>query len=320
MARPRQTFSRHQDGDELVMSATGMHQGLTIDSYRWLPRSLAGLYQEWPMKRIEPVPFTPVSRPLSEIKLGLVTTAGVYVEGQDEGFDVDRERREPTWGDPSYREIPRSVERRGIGASHLHVNNDPVRRDLNVVLPLDHAESAVAVGQLGALADTHYSLLGYQLDMTTWETETAPRVAEGLVSQAVDAAVITPYCPDCCRTVALLARAIEAAGVASVVVTMMPVYAERLGLPRTLGVEHPYGQPVGPAENRERQREVFGAALEVLEQASRPGYIAESMWDWPDAREARKAWHPSEPSPIAASMVAGESWVPPWELATKSDA
>jgi D-proline reductase (dithiol) PrdB len=291
---------------------------LTVDSYKWLPRSIAELYQRWPMERAEAVPFTPLPRPLSELKLGLVTTAGIYVEGEEPPFDADRERREPTWGDPTYRTIPRTAPREGIGASHLHVNNDPVQRDLNVVLPLDHAEEALAQGRIGDVAEKHFSLLGYQLDTTVWETKTCPEIASQLAAQGVEIALITPYCPDCCRTVAVLARAIEAREISTVVVTMMPAYAERLGLPRTLGVEHPYGQPLGPAGGRERQRDVFLAALDVLEQAAEPGYVAESLWEWPDARQARRDWHPKEPSPIAASMREGNDWVPPWELGKKA--
>jgi D-proline reductase (dithiol) PrdB len=293
-----------------------------VDSYRWLPRSLADIYRQWPLQRVEPLPWTPLPGPLSMLKLALVTTAGVYVEGHEPSFDIERERREPTWGDPSYRTIPRTAPREGIGTSHLHVNHDFVRSDLNVVLPLDPAEDALAAGRIGELAETHYSLLGYQLDTTAWETQTAPEVAELLRADGVDVALITPYCPDCCRTVTVLAHSFEAHGIATVVVTPMPVYAERIGMPRTLGVEHPYGQPMGPAGDRARQRDVLDAALRVLERATQPGHVEESPWEWPDARQARKTWHPSEPSPIVAQMLAGDAWVPPWELrgaATASD-
>jgi D-proline reductase (dithiol) PrdB len=292
---------------------------MTVDSYRWLPRSLADIYRKWPLERIEPLPWTPLPEPLSTCKLALVTTAGVYVEGHEPAFDVERERREPTWGDPTHRTIPSDAPRQEIGTSHLHVNNEFVRADLNVVLPLDAAEAALAAGRIGALAETHYSLLGYQLDTTVWETQTAPHVAELLRHDGVNVALLTPYCPDCCRTVTVLAHALEARGIATVVVTPMPIYSERIGLPRTLGVEHPYGQPMGPAGDRARQQQVLDAALAVLERATEPGHIEESPWDWPDARQARKTWHPSEPSPIVAQMLASDSWVPPWEL-RKADA
>jgi hypothetical protein len=104
--------------------------------------------------------------------------------------------------------------------------------------------------------------------------------------------------------VSVLARTFEEAGIATVIVTMMPAWSERIGVPRTLGVEHPYGQPMGPAGDIERQREVFRQALGVLERAPGPDYIEESEYEWPDARAARKTWHPSKPSPIVRQMLA----------------
>ena len=101
----------------------------------------------------------------------------------------------------------------------------------------------------------------------------------------------------------MLARIIEEHGVSTVIVTMMPVWSERCGAPRTLGVEHPYGQPIGPSGDSRRQAEVFEHALGVLERADRPGYIEESAYEWPDARQARRDWHPKEPAPIVRQML-----------------
>jgi hypothetical protein len=102
----------------------------------------------------------------------------------------------------------------------------------------------------------------------------------------------------------VLARIIEQAGVSTVIVTMMPVWSERLGAPRTLGVEHPYGQPIGPAGDRSRQREVLHHALTMLERAQAPNHLEHSDYEWPDPRSARRSWHPPQPSPIVAQMLA----------------
>lgn len=276
---------------------------MAVDSYRYLPRSLAAMVQAWPAERLDPIPWAPLRARLGELKLALVTTAGVYVEGREPPFDAERERREPTWGDPSYRTIPHDVAREGIGASHLHVNNEFVRQDLNVALPLDHAEDALSDGLLGGLAETHYSFMGFQLDTGEWERRYAPEVAERMRSDGVDVALLTPGCPDCCRTLGVLARAFEERGISTVLVTMMPAWSARLGVPRTLGVEHPYGQAMGPAGDRARQREVFRQALEVLARAPGPDYITESDYEWPDPKQARKSWHPPEQAPIVRHML-----------------
>ncbi len=101
----------------------------------------------------------------------------------------------------------------------------------------------------------------------------------------------------------VLARTFEDRGIATVIVTMMPVWAERIGVPRTLAVEHPYAQTMGPAGDARRQRQVFRRALDVLVRAEAPGHIEESDYEWPEP-DAHKTWHPPEPAPIVREMLA----------------
>lgn len=101
----------------------------------------------------------------------------------------------------------------------------------------------------------------------------------------------------------VLARTFEAAGTATVVVTNMPFWAEKAGVPRTLGVEFPFGHILGPPHDRELQRRVIGQALEVLETADAPGAVVHSPETWPGSREeAYRTAHPDTPSPITADM------------------
>ena len=61
--------------------------------------------------------------------------------------------------------------------------------------------------------------------------------------------------------VPVLARAIEAAGFSTILVTMMPYWAEKTGTPRTLGVEFPFGQTLGQVGDAAQQMRVIEAAL-----------------------------------------------------------
>jgi hypothetical protein len=101
----------------------------------------------------------------------------------------------------------------------------------------------------------------------------------------------------------VLARAIEAAGISTIFVTMVPDWAERRGVPRTLAVEFPFGHPLGKAGANDQQLGVIRHALQVLQDASQPGKIEhhEEIWKG-DEREWRKRWQPAEPSPIIAFM------------------
>jgi D-proline reductase (dithiol) PrdB len=102
----------------------------------------------------------------------------------------------------------------------------------------------------------------------------------------------------------VLARWIEAAGIPTVVVTMMPAIATALLTPRVVGVEFPFGHPFGMPGDRGMQRLVLETALTVLAGAAAPGTRVDLDLEWPRSRaEAYKAWQPKEASPIVAAML-----------------
>src|SRR3990170_7358032 len=89
----------------------------------------------------------------------------------------------------------------------------------------------------------------------------------------------------------------------TVLVTMMPYWAERLGVPRTVGVEFPYGHPLGRPGDSDTQMGIIRAALRLLEEATGPGEIRELDYVWPqELDEAKRDWQPLEPSPIIKMM------------------
>lgn len=103
----------------------------------------------------------------------------------------------------------------------------------------------------------------------------------------------------------VLARLFEAAGFSTVVLTMMPFLAQRLGCPRTAGVEFPFGHPLGRPHDVAGQMAVLRDALRLLETADGPGTEADLPYLWPEPVEvAYKAWQPREPSPIVAHRIA----------------
>jgi hypothetical protein len=101
----------------------------------------------------------------------------------------------------------------------------------------------------------------------------------------------------------VLAQEFEKAGLSTVMVTMMPYWAEKLGTPRTVGVEVPFGHAFGMPGARDMQMSVVRAALSLLEDAREPGAMREIEIEWPQpSDEARKDWQPLEPSPIIKMM------------------
>ncbi len=85
----------------------------------------------------------------------------------------------------------------------------------------------------------------------------------------------------------------------TILVTLMPYWAERLGVPRTVGVEFPYGHLLGQPGDSDTQMGIVRSALKLLEEAAAPGEIRELDYVWPqDLDEAKRDWQPPEPSPI----------------------
>ncbi len=104
--------------------------------------------------------------------------------------------------------------------------------------------------------------------------------------------------------VPVLARTLEAAGLSTVLVTMMPYWAERMGVPRALAVEFPFGHTLGQPHNVVQQLGVIRQALAVLATAVVPNTIVHSTAVWPQpVAEAVQAWQPERPSPIIAALA-----------------
>ena len=164
---------------------------MPVDNYKFLPGSIAGYYANMTVPHEDPVPWTPLAKPLSECRFALVTTAGVYMKDTDPPFDAEREKREPMWGDPTYRRFPPDVRQEQVGASHLHLNNRDILADLNIVLPVQRFREMEAAGEIGSLA-TSYSFMGYQPDNREWRERYGPEVAGLMKEEAVDAALVTP--------------------------------------------------------------------------------------------------------------------------------
>ena len=165
---------------------------MTVDSFRWLPGAIAAYYRGLPLQKVEPIPWTPLAKPIERCRFALVTTAGLYMKDRDLSFDLDGERRNPFWGDPTYRVIPREARQEQIGVAHLHINAAYLLADMNVALPVQRFLELEETGRIGSLAPSHYSFMGFQMDNSEWENRYAPEVAAHMKEEGVDAALLTP--------------------------------------------------------------------------------------------------------------------------------
>ena len=138
------------------------------------------------------IPWAAPSKPLAESKVALLSSAGLSMVG-DPPFDMEGERRQPLWGDPNWRRIGANATPANVEVNHLHIKTDYIRKDLNVALPLDRLRELVEDGVVGAVADTHYSTMGYQgADTSVLENQSAPEIARSLLDEGVDLLLLAP--------------------------------------------------------------------------------------------------------------------------------
>ena len=164
-----------------------------VDGFLFMPPAL----RAWISKDIPDQPFsgkipwTPLDKSISEATFTLMTSAGISMKS-DTPFDMEGEKTEPSWGDPSYREIPQTATENDIEVNHLHVNTAFIKQDINVMLPLTRFQEFEQEGLIGKLAPTCYSYYGYQLDPTVLLNETMPQVADSMRQENVEAVLLTP--------------------------------------------------------------------------------------------------------------------------------
>jgi D-proline reductase (dithiol) PrdB len=165
---------------------------MPVDSYAFLPRAFRPMYEAAPQFDHEPV-WAAFDTPLDEARIGLLSSAGIFLAGEQEPFDVERERREPTWGDPTLRIIPNDVTQSQLDATHLHINTTDLLTDMNVALPIGRLNELADAGAIGSAAPEHYSVMGFQEGgAEVWRTTTGPEIAAHCHAADIDALILAP--------------------------------------------------------------------------------------------------------------------------------
>jgi D-proline reductase (dithiol) PrdB len=165
-----------------------------VDSYRYLPRSFIPLYsQTSPAPGDDGPVWAPFEKRLAEARIALLTSAGLYIEGEQPPFDAEREKAEPTWGDPTHRVLPYPLDPGSLGMMHLHINHQDPLADPEIVLPLAGLTALVDAGRVGSVAPRHISVMGYQqAGLEMWRRETAPAIVELLRDEGTDGLILAP--------------------------------------------------------------------------------------------------------------------------------
>jgi hypothetical protein len=104
-------------------------------------------------------------------------------------------------------------------------------------------------------------------------------------------------------------RVLEAKGIPTVALSMIPELTRAVGVPRLAGIGYPMGRPLGQPHDADGQRAVLRATLELLATARGPDTYVELPFEWPESpARARNASRDLPPPPIV-ELLAKKPWL-----------
>jgi D-proline reductase (dithiol) PrdB len=136
----------------------------------------------------EDIPFAPLTKPLSQCRLGLVTTSDIMVvseSGQRERFDVE------TLIGNVY-SIPSDIAVERLYSRNEHYDRYETNlNDVNSYCPLSRLREFAAEGRIGSFASRFHGVYTSYSKRLTIERD-APEVLRRCREDGVDAVVLTP--------------------------------------------------------------------------------------------------------------------------------
>ena len=215
--------------------------------------------------------FTPVKKELKEMRVALATAAGVHLKS-DKRFNLA--------GDTTYREVPDTSKVEDLMVSHGGYDNADANRDINSMFPLDRLHELAAEGFIKESAPVHYAFMGGGGDQDAFHDVTGPDIAQKLVEEEVDAVVLTAGWGTCHRTAVIVQRAIEEAGIPTILIAALPPVVRQNGTPRAVAPRVPMGANAGEPHNIEMQTGIMKDTLEALVSIETPGKIVPLPYEY----------------------------------------
>jgi hypothetical protein len=267
------------------MSGENQHHGFAAPHDAPIPylRRIRDYYQalgygapyEWAHYR--EVPFHRLRKPLSQCRIGLVTTAAPFQPGKGDqrpGAPYNAAAKFFTvYAGDTHRDHDLRISHVAIDRQHT------TAEDPGTYFPLPALRRCVSSGRIGALAPRFLGAPTNRSHRTTLEVD-CPEILACCRQDAVDAVVLVPNCPICHQTTALAARLLEANGIATVIMGCAKDIVEYVGVPRLLFSDFPLGNGAGKPNDPVSQAETLELALALLEGAPAPRTTVQSPLLW----------------------------------------
>ena len=165
--------------------------------------------------------------PLASSKVALVTTAGIFVKGQEPFREMSLQ------GDFAYRVIPRDLPTSRLALSKFWIDRRLLSMDTNIVLPIDRLKELQQEGVVKEVASNHYSFCGFCSDYGPLVWGSGKEVARRLRYEGVDKALVIAASVLSQESAVLVQRVIEEEGIPTVSLTYSADAVDALKPPRT---------------------------------------------------------------------------------------
>jgi hypothetical protein len=232
-----------------------------------------GYAKDYVWAAFDDVPFALPAKPLSELRVALITTASPP--------DFDGVKR--VWSGvvaPAPEKL--FTDNVAWDKESTHTN------DLGSFLPIEAAFALVAEGIIAGLTP-HFHGVPTEYSQRKTKTTDAPEILARIRGDGADAAILCPLCPVCHQTVSLVARHLEANGIPTIIIGSALDVVEHCGVPRFYFTDFPLGNPCGHPWRPDMQREILRQALALFVTSKTPRTTVRAPFAW---NETGSVWRP----------------------------
>lgn len=249
-------------------------------------------------------PFQPLEKPIGRSRVTLITTAAPYQpdlsnQGPGAAYNAAAKFYSVYSGDTS-------VDH-DLRIAHVAIDRKHTRmEDSGTWFPLPALRRAAAQGRVQLAKRFHGAPTNRSQQRTI--TVDCPEILARCVEDEVSAAILVPNCPVCHQSVSLIARHLEANGIATVVMGCAKDIVEHCGVPRFLFSDFPLGNSAGRPHDAESQALTLELALRLLESAPGPCTTVHSPLRWSEDADWKLDYcNPERLSPEEIRRLRAES-------------
>ncbi len=223
------------------------------------------------------VPFQPLTKPLADTTVVLITTAAPYQpdkgnQGPGSALNAAAKFYAVYSGD--------TASDHDLRNSHVAIDRKHTSmEDSGSWFPLPALRECARTGCIGRLAPRFHGAPTNRSQRHTVEVD-CPEILRRCREDGADAAVLVPNCPVCHQTVSLIARYLEAHGIATVIMACAKDIVEHAGVPRAMFSDFPLGNAAGKPHDKVSQAATLELALRVLETAPAARTTLQSPQRW----------------------------------------